>query len=469
MPRVVVVGGGVAGLAAAHRLKEVAPELDVTLVEAKDRLGGTIRSERVDGYVIDRGPDSIITDKPSALKLAERLGLQERIIRTQDAYRGAYVVAHGRLVPVPEGFALLAPSAWWPLMSSSILSWSGKLRAAGDLVLPRGPEVADESLGGFVARRLGPEMLERLAQPMVGGIYGTAPDVLSLEATMPRFRTLERKNRSVALGLMRGVARMKKSKGAKDHAAMGARYGLFISFDGGIEVLTDAIAERFAGEVRLDTPVRALVRRGDGFALKLDEGRELLADGVILATAAHVSARLVEPEDARLSQHLDAIPYGSSVTVALAYRRDEIPHPLDAFGFVVPTLEGRNLMACTWSSVKWPGRAPEGMVLLRGFLGGEGRDHAADLDEESLLADCRRELKRLMGIVAEPSLVRVDRHREVMPRYRVGHLVRAEQIEARVAALPRLELAGGFTRGVGIPDSVKSGEAAAESLAAELA
>jgi len=312
-------------------------------------------------------------------------------------------------------------------------------------------------------------MLERLAQPMVGGIYGTAPDVLSLEATMPRFRTLERKNRSVALGLMRGVARMKKSKRGKDHAAMGARYGLFISFDGGIEVLTDAIASRITEDVRLNAPVRGLERRGQGFALRLAEGDELLADGVILATAAHVSARLVECEDARLSQHLDAIPYGSSVTVALAYRREEIPHPLDAFGFVVPTLEGRNLMACTWSSVKWPGRAPEGMVLLRCFLGGEGRDHAADLEEESLLADCRRELKRLMGIEAEPSLVRVDRHRQVMPRYRVGHLVRAEQIEARVAALPRLELAGGFTRGVGIPDSIKSGEAAAESLAAELA
>jgi len=468
MPRVVVVGGGVAGLAAAHRLLEVAPDLEVVLLEAQDRLGGTIRTERVDGFVIDRGPDAIITEKPSALKLVERLGLQDRIVRTQDAHRGAYVVAHGRLVPVPEGFALLAPSAWWPLMSSSVLSWSGKIRAAGDLILPRGPEAADESLGGFVARRLGPEMLERLAQPMVGGIYGTAPGVLSLEATMPRFRTLEREHRSVALGLMRGVARMKKLRRGEETAATGARYGLFISFDGGIQVLTDALAASLPGEVRLSTPVRGLERRGEGFLLKLADGEEIEADGVILATAAHVSARLVEPEDARLAQHLDAIPYGSSVTIALAYRREEIPHPLDAFGFVVPTVEGRSLMACTWSSVKWPGRAPEGMVLLRCFLGGEGRDHAAKLDEETLLADCRRELKRLMGIEAAPSLVRVDRHVEVMPRYRVGHLVRAEQIEARVAALPRLELAGGFTRGVGIPDSVKSGEAAAESLAAQL-
>jgi oxygen-dependent protoporphyrinogen oxidase len=218
----------------------------------------------------------------------------------------------------------------------------------------------------------------------------------------------------------------------------------------------------------MGAPVTALSRQGAGFELTMGGGDTLKADAVVLATAAHVSARLLEPEDERLSQHLEAIPYGSSVTVALAYRREEIPLPLDAFGFVVPTIEGRNLMACTWSSVKWPGRAPEGMVLLRCFLGGEGRDHAADLDEESLLADCRRELKRLMGIQAEPSLVRVDRHRQVMPRYRVGHLVRAEQIEARVAGLPRLELAGGFTRGVGIPDSVKSGEAAAESLAAEL-
>lgn len=468
MARVVVVGAGVAGLAAAYRFREMAPEHEIVIVESTSRAGGLIRSECVDGFVIEHGPDSILTEKPAALNLVTRLGLQERIVRTRSEHRGAYVVTRGRLERVPEGFALLAPSAWLPLMRSPILSLLGKLRTALEVLLPRGKQTSDESLGSFVRRRLGPEMLERLAQPMAGGIYGTAPDVLSLRATMPRFLELERKHRSVALGLMR---RSKKAPPAQ--AASGARYGLFISFDQGLEVLTRTLAESLGESLKLGVRVERLESRGDGSArryrLALSDGQELDADALILAIPARGVAPLVDGIDSILANHLRAIPYGSAVTATFAWRREEIPHSMDASGLVVPTVETRATMAATWASRKWPGRAPEGMELIRVFLGGEGREEVVDWSDEELVAAALRDLRAWMGIEAAPRLVRVDRYRKAMPRYRVGHLRRAESIAERLRNLSGLQLCGGAYTGVGIPDSVRTGEAAAEAIAAELA
>ncbi|MEO0324006.1 MAG: protoporphyrinogen oxidase [Myxococcota bacterium] len=466
MTRVVVIGAGITGLAAAHRLLELAREreerLDVCCLEASGRPGGLLESERTDeGYLIEHGPDAILTSKPAALKLAERLGLEDRIVRTRPENRGAFVVRGGRLERVPAGFQVVAPTKLGALWRSPVLTRGAKLRASLEPLLPRGPAAADESLGSFVRRRFGPEILERLSQPMAGGIYGAPPDRLSLRATMPRFLDVETQARSVTLGL-RAQARR---EGTADEA--GARYGLFISFGEGVEVLPRALAERLGDRLRLHAPVRAIAREGQGWRVAL-EVETLAADGVIVALPAPRAAPLVRPHLPASADQLDAVRHGSAATVTLAFAREDVAHPLGASGFVVPAVEGRVLLAATWASEKWPDRAPPDRVLIRVFLGGNDREEVAVHGEEELVAAARRGLRELMGIEAPPLLQRVDRYLGNMPRYELGHGARMDQVEAEVRRLPSLELAGNAYRGVGIPDSIASGERAAEALLAQL-
>ena len=463
--RIVVVGGGMAGLAAAHRLVEVTaergPALTLTLLEAAPRLGGTIHTERVDGFLVESGPDSFISEKPWALALAERLGLGPRLQRTEDRFRRTYVVHAGRLHPLPEGFLLMAPTQFWSVARSPLLSWRGKARMALDLVLPRRRADGDESLASFVTRRLGREALERVAAPLVAGIYTTDPERLSLQATMPRFQALEREHRSLILGLRRS-ATARETAGAS-----GARWSLFVTLAGGMAELVEALAARLPlGSVRLGSPAVAVSRGPSDAAwvVRLPDGRRLPADGVILAGEAHRMAGLVRDLDGDLARLLDDIPYASSATVSLAYPRAAVQHPLDGFGFIVPRGEGLSVLACTFSSVKYPGRAPEGFVLLRGFLGGaQGAGLPAE-DDAGLVRLASTDLAPLLGITGAPVLARVARHPRAMPQYEVGHLDRAATIEAHVAALPGLALAGTAYRGVGIPDAVRSGEAGADHL-----
>ncbi len=462
--RVVVVGGGIAGLAAAHRLVEQAGErgrpLDLAVCEASGRLGGSIRTERTpDGFLIEAGPDSFVSEKPWGLALAERIGLGPRLRRTDDRYRRTYVVRDGRLHPLPEGFLLLAPARLAPLVGSPLFSWGGKLRMALDLVLPRRPADGDESLASFVTRRLGREALERIAEPLVAGIYTAAPERLSLAATMPRFLALEREHRSLILGLRRSAA-AREVRGAS-----GARWSLFVTLADGMGELVDALAARLpAGAVRLGVPAAALERADGRFAVRLADGRALPADGVILAGEAPRMARLVDALDPELGRRLGGIRYASSATVTLAYPRAAIRHPLDGFGFVVPRCEGRAMLACTFSSVKYPARAPGDAALLRVFLGGARGEAVLERDDAALIALAAAEVGALLGIGGPPRLARVARHPASMPQYEVGHLDRVAAIEARLAAWPGLAVAGAAYRGVGIPDCVRSGELAAERV-----
>jgi protoporphyrinogen/coproporphyrinogen III oxidase len=465
--RVVVVGGGIAGLAAAHRLVELAREaarpLDLVLLEAAGRLGGTIRTERADGFLLEAGPDSFISEKPWALALAERIGLGPRLRRTDDRFRRTYVVRRGRLEPLPEGFLLLAPTRVGPVLRSRIFSWRGKLRLALDVVLPRRPAAGDESLGSFVRRRLGREALERVAQPLIGGIYTADPDRLSLAATMPRFLALEQEHRSLILGLRRAT------RPGEATGASGARWSLFVTLAGGMEELVTALAARLLpGAVRTGTPVAAVAPTPDGWRVELVDGGRLTADGVVLAGPAPRMAAIVREADAWLARQLEGIAYASSATVALAYPRAAVQHPLDGFGFVVPRMEGRTAMACTFSSVKYPGRAPEGVVLLRVFIGGALQADLLERDDRTLARLAHDDIAPLLGIGGDPVLSRVWRHPGTMPQYEVGHLDRIGAIETRLEALPGLALAGGAYRGVGIADCVRSGETAAERLASSL-
>jgi len=470
--RVVVVGGGLSGLAAAHRLVARASgsrrPVEVVVLEAKDRAGGAIWTEDRDGFVVEGGADSFITNKPWAVDLCRELGLGGELIGTDDRNRRSFVVRRGKLLPVPEGFVLMAPGRIAPLLASPILSARGKLRMLMDLVLPRKADDSDESLASFVRRRLGREALERLVQPLVGGIYTADPNELSLKATLPQFPAMEREHGSLILAARRQARHARSA----ERSASGARYGLFASLADGMEALPKALVAALPPRtVRVGTAVRRISRPDPGkpWRIELLDGPPIEAGGVVLTTEAHASARLLDGVDPGLALQLRSIPYASSAIVTVGYRRDRVAHPLDGFGAVVPAIEGRSILAVSFLSVKFPRRAPAGTALMRVFVGGATQPHLFDLDDEELKALVRAELGSLLGASGEPLLIDVARHPRAMPQYTLGHLDRVEAIRRRAALHPRLILAGNAFHGVGIPDCVRSGEAAADAMLSDLA
>ncbi|HSE15939.1 MAG TPA: protoporphyrinogen oxidase [Pyrinomonadaceae bacterium] len=458
MNRIVVIGGGISGLAAAHRALELNQAAQVTIVEASDRLGGIIQTEFRDGFLLERGPDSFISEKPQAIALAQRLGLESQLVQTNEEFRRSFIVRGGRLRAVPEGFQLMAPSRMWPFITSDIFSLAGKARMAADLFLPRKSTngTTDESLASFVRRRLGEEALARMAQPMVGGIYTADPETLSLRATLPRFLDMEQKHRSLILAMAR-QGRAQKT------GTSGARYSLFLSFDRGMQVLVDALRTRINADFRLKTRVRR-VSLDKRWRISTDRGEEFEADGVCLAVPAYVAASLLSDVHEQLAQRLGQIKYASTATINFAYRRAAIKHPLNGFGFVVPFIEKRSLIACTFSSVKFSGRAPEDHVLLRAFAGGALQPEIFALDEAEMVKRVESDLRELLGIREDPRFIEIAKWARSMPQYEVGHLDRVNEIEALVNEIPGLALAGNAYRGAGIPDCIRSGEAAAEYL-----
>ncbi len=467
--RAIVVGGGISGLAAAHRLLELAHQtsrsIEVTLLEAGPRLGGAIGSERKDGFLIEGGPDSLISEKPWGIRLCERLGLSSALRSVQPIRQSLYVVYEGSLVPLPQGFILMALTQLSPLIRTKLFSWPGKFRMAMDLVLPKGKGGGDESLASFVRRRLGQEVLERVAQPLIGGVYGADPEELSLLATMPRFLEMERMRRSVIW-----ATRVEQKKRVRlQGATSGARWSLFVTLAGGMQQLVDALAAKLPeGSVRLETQVVGLTRceADSTWHLTTDRGDEFSADGVILALPAYGAAQILSPVATELTWELQAIPYTSTATVSLAYRCSDIPKALDAFGFIVPARERRKIIACTFSSIKYPGRAPEGYELLRAFVGGALAPSLFEQDDHAMEHCVREELASLLGIEAAPVLCRVYRHPRSMPQYHIGHLDRVQRIKGHLTPLRGLRLAGNAYGGVGIADCVRSGEEAAEVLLA---
>jgi protoporphyrinogen/coproporphyrinogen III oxidase len=469
--RIVVIGGGIAGLAAAHRIVELSsqksPGVEVALLEASHRLGGTIFTERIGDFLVEGGPDSFITEKPWALQLCERIGLAARFVSPQTAYQKIYVVHSGKLEALPEGFFLLAPTRFWPFLWTSVFSWAGKLRIAGDLILPRGEERDDESLGSFVRRRLGDEALERAAQPLIGGIYASDPDKLSLAATMPRFKEMERQQRSIIWAMRSEQKRRPRNR----ETGSGARWGLFVTLAGGMQELVDTLARRLPeGSIRLNAPVTNVIRgrNGHGWLLSVKEGKGLEADAVIIATPAFRAGQLLASTAHEAADELKRISYASTATVTLAYRRENLPHEPDSFGFVVPAIERRKIIACTFSSLKYPGRAPNDYVLLRTFVGGALQRELFSDNDATMEKNVRNELASLMGITALPHLVRIWRHANAMPQYYVGHDTRINRIETLLSQFPTLALAGSAYHGVGISDCVRTGEEAAEKIVKQL-
>lgn len=469
-----MIGGGLSGLTAAHRIMERAKQsrkaIELVLLEAKDRIGGAIWTNRGDGFTLEGGADSFITNKPWGVELCRELGLEEQLISPDPEHRRSFVVRQGRLLPVPEGFVLMAPNRLGPILTTPILSWRGKLRMLLDLVLPRRDhdEHGDESLASFVKRRLGREALDRLVQPLVGGIYTADPNELSLEATLPQFVKMEREHRSLILA---ALSQVREARSAERFAS-GARYGLFVTLPQGMDTLPRTLAAALPdGTVRTSTPVRR-IHRPDSVSpwrIELLSGLPIEASAVVLATEAHAAARLVDGFDPDLALQLRAIPYASSVVANVAYRRDQVAHPLDGFGVVVPAIEGRSILAISFLSVKFPSRAPAGTVLLRVFVGGATQPDLYEYDDARIGQIIRQELGDLLGTFGDPLFLQVGRHPRAMPQYTLGHLDRVAAIRERLARHPRMIMTGNAFDGVGIPDCIRGARAAADAVLLSLA
>jgi oxygen-dependent protoporphyrinogen oxidase len=457
--RVAIVGGGISGLAAANRIREIDPTVELTLYEAGNGWGGVLQTERREGWLIERSADMFTTREPWALDLCRRVGLADELIETDARYRRAFVVCRGKLVPVPDGFTLMSPAKVWPIVATSLLSLPGKLRLACEFFTPRKVDEADESLKSFVVRRFGREAFDRLIQPLIGGIYTADPARLSMQATLPQFVELERRWGSLIRGMRRSKGTGSKGQGT------GARYGQFLAPREGMQRLVDAIVARLPPEsLRLNASVER-IEAGDGWKVFVrgKNGAEQF-DELIIAAPGAVSSRLLANVDTELASLIGRIPYAGCAVAILGVRRDQIAHPLDGFGFVVPAIENRRIIAGSMASVKFPGRAPEGKVLLRVFVGGALQPELGELPDEKIRGIVGEELRDLIGLRGEPEFCEVARWPGMMPQYHVGHLDLVRQIEERAAKIGHFALAGNAYRGVGLPFCVRSGEAAAERV-----
>jgi oxygen-dependent protoporphyrinogen oxidase len=501
--RVAVVGGGMAGLGAARALEDARaadPSIEWRLYEADPRFGGKVHTVRRDGFVVEGGPDSAIIEKHWPISMARRLGIADRFEDSNEAIRKSFVYARGGLHELPEGIILMVPTRIVPFALSGLMSWPGKVRMGMDLVLPRGgaakaaattaDPTSDESLASFVRRRLGREALDRIAEPIVAGIHAGDPEQMSVRATFPMFLDMERDHRSLILGMLKRRKARQKAAAAKAGGAGGSGDGgaaqpgaapgsagrapgprsYFYSFKGGLQELSDAMVASLPAErLRSGVQVTSMAPRDAGgasgsgaYALQLSDGTRVVADAVVLATPAWASGDLLRDVAPLPAADLSSIEYVSTATCSLAFRRDRISHDLTGFGFVVPRAEQRPVMATTYSSSKFPGRAPDGHVLLRSFLGRAGIEAAAQLDDDEMVKVVRSELRAVLGIGAEPEFAQIFRWPRGMPQYRVGHVDLVAKIEQGVARVPGVELAGGAYHGIGIGDCLREGAAAAE-------
>ncbi|WP_437227604.1 protoporphyrinogen oxidase [Planctomicrobium sp. SH661] len=470
--RIAVIGGGITGMAAAHRLIELAADtsfpLDLRIFESSSRMGGVFGSEQIGDYLIERGADSFITNKPWGIDLCRRLGLEDQLISTNPRFRRSLILSRGRPVATPEGFNLLAPAKLWPMMTTPLLSWSGKLRLAAEPFIARRREKTDESLAAFVRRRLGPEMLDRIVQPMVGGIYTSDPEHLSLQATLPRFIEMERKYGS----LLRGMKKQKQLEGSagrsESQSASGARYGLFVSFRNGMQQLLDTLEQRIVAQTqRRSGPQVTRIQQLEqmtGWRIETVDGRTEEFDGIILTVPPRKAADLLGNVNPEAAAVLGKIESASSAIVVTGHSLSDVQHPLDAFGLVIPHTEKRRILATSFLSRKFDGRAPEGKVVLRTFVGGAMQPEVLDQSDDSLIETVLQELRSILGVRKTPDFAVVARYPEGMPQYTVGHLERIAELQCCEQAFPTLQLAGNYRSGVGVPDCIQSGEQAAESL-----
>ena len=485
--RIAVIGGGTSGLAAAYTLarrRQAGAPIEEILVEANPWLGGVVRTETVDGFVIEAGPDSFLAEKPQAAAMARELGLGDDLMGSNDHARRTYILHRGRLLPLPDGLMFLVPTRLWPMVTTRLLPFSTKLAAARELFSsPPKNDRGDESVASFVQRHFGEAMVENIADPLLAGVYGGDSAALSVRSVLPRFWEMERQHGSLTRATLKSMRKRRAALQANNSSgANSAGTGitptrmqpLFMTLKGGLQQMT----ERLAAQVEKN---RIFVRRrvlavefapgGPGgaadscsrrFQITCEGGKSFDADAVILAVPAYLAGRLVSPLDHPLSELLEGIPYSSSMTVSLGFDESARATLPAGFGFLVPRHEQRRMLACTFVHAKFDHRAPEGKAMLRCFLGGARDPDVLGLSDEVVVAIVRRELQEIMNFTAEPLFVRVHRWHASMAQYPVGHAGRLNAIEERLQGLPGLYLAGNAYSGIGISDCLRTGKGAAE-------
>ncbi len=484
MKRIAIIGGGIAGLSAAfylQRAREQGAALEYVLYERSARLGGVLQTEEVDGFLLEAGPDSFLTVKPWAAQLARDAGLGDQIIPSLDHARKVHIVLHGKLVPMPAGLHFMVPSKMLPALMSPLFSWATRAQIAREALWSRpqaspkklndggmGESAADESAASLVSRHFGQQMVDRVANPLLAGVYGGEASQLSARAVLPGFVEMEAQHGS----LIRGVRAQLAAKAAAASAATSAPSpSIFTSFKKGMQQLVDAVSSGIDPQcVHLNAKVEAVTRDTSGWNVRRSqphEGNGKPFDSVALAVPAYVSATLIEAESPALAVALNQIPYGSSVLILMAYDEEVARNLPDGFGFLAPRSEGLRMLACTMVHNKFAGRAPAGAALLRVFMGGAGDEAAISLSDDEIQSIVRKELRQILGLTSAPRFCRIYRWPRAMAQYNVGHLLRIAEIQAAAAKSPGLFLAGNAYRGIGVPDCVRSGAEVAQQIIGE--
>ena len=458
MKRIAIISGGICGLSAAFTLEErrrTRVPLEYVLYESSSRLGGVISTERVDGCVVEAGPDSFLTEKPWAADLCRELGLEDQLIGSNDTERKTYILLKGRLVPIPDGLMFMVPTRILPVVFSPLFSPVTKFRMVREWFHSPASSSKDESVAKFVERHYGSELVERLADPLLSGVYGGDSSQLSVRAVLPRFAQMEASHGSLGRAMLAGRKKIV-------HASSGSPRPLFTSLKDGMQQMTNALAARLcASSICLSTTVQQLRFKEDGWMVSAAGARELF-DSLIIATPAHTAAAILQSVSTDLANELRGIQYTSSITVTLGCGHSVRSSLPPGFGFLVPRSEGRRLLAATFVHNKFPHRAPEDRALIRCFFGGSRDEEILQLHEDEILRIAREELRQILGIGAEPLFTRVYKWKAAMAQYTVGHLERLNRIDRLREQLPGLALAGNAYRGIGVPDCVHSGKQAAE-------
>jgi protoporphyrinogen/coproporphyrinogen III oxidase len=460
MTRVAIIGGGISGLSAGFTLEEhrrAGANVEYVLYEASPFFGGVLRTERVDGCIVEAGPDSFLSEKPWAVDLCRALGLGDQLIGSNDADRKTFVLTRGRLVEIPDGLMFMVPTKILPTALSPLFSWKTKLRAARELFHPPRAVDLDESVAAFVERHYGREMVDRLADPLLSGVYGGEATNLSIRAVLPRFAEMERMHGSLGRAML--AVQKKTAPSRRGSAPL-----LFTSLKQGMQNLPDTLVSRLAPSALLaDTHVDALQPQAGGWLVSAGLRSDHF-DSVIVALPAPAAAGILRMASPQLSAELAGVAYTSSITVGIGYDREVRQSLPPGFGFLVPRSEGNRILAATFVHNKFPYRAPEDRALLRCFFAGRNAENVWGLSDDQIVAIVRNELQQILGLRADPLFTRVYKWKSAMAQYGVGHLDRLQRIEQLRQQLPGLALAGNAYRGIGVPDCVRSGRDAAQQL-----